>query len=91
MLSDRRGIIVWLNSIKHAKHLRRYGNVLYVSKRLKYVVMYCDTNKVDEVSNKIQSLKYVKKVEPSYRPLIQTEFDSKKPDKAKEYDYKLGF
>jgi len=91
MIVERQGLIVWLNSNKYAKHLRKYGNVLYVSKRLKYVVLYCDIEQVEETMNKIQALKFVKKVEPSYRPFIQTEFESKKPDKAKEYDYKLGF
>ncbi|MEH7391661.1 DUF2129 domain-containing protein, partial [Bacillus sp. JJ1474] len=38
MLGQRQGIIVWLYSLKQAKMLRRFGNVHYVSKRLKYVV-----------------------------------------------------
>ncbi|OZS79574.1 carbon-nitrogen hydrolase, partial [Tetzosporium hominis] len=31
----------------------------------------------------------VKKVEPSYKPFLKLEFESKL-DKAKEYDYKIG-
>ena len=42
MLSQRQRLIVWLNSIKQAKMLRKFGNVHYVSKRLKYVVLYCN-------------------------------------------------
>jgi len=32
----------------------------------------------------------VKKVEPSYKPFLKLEFENSKPDKAKEYDYKMG-
>ena len=40
---------------------------------------------------KLSSFSYVKRVEPSYRPFLKTEFESKKTDKTEEYDYKLGF
>ncbi|KUP07318.1 hypothetical protein Q73_04975 [Bacillus coahuilensis m2-6] len=90
MLKERQGIIVWLYNLKHAKTLRRYGNVQYVSKKLKYVVIYCDSTQYDSIYDKISSLPYVKGVQPSFKPYIKTEYQNSKPDKAKEYDYKLG-
>lgn len=87
--SKRQGIIVYLHSLKHSKMLRKFGNVHYVSKRLKYVVLYCDMNLIDQTMDKISSYSYVKKVEPSYKPFLKLEFESKL-DKAKEYDYKVG-
>jgi uncharacterized protein YlbG (UPF0298 family) len=39
---------------------------------------------------KISSYSFVKKVEPSYKPYLRMEFENSKPDKAKEYDYKMG-
>jgi uncharacterized protein YlbG (UPF0298 family) len=90
MLGQRQGIIVWLYSLKQAKMLRRFGNVHYVSKRLKYVVLYCDLADTEELMEKINSYSFVKKVEPSYKPFLKTEFENSKPDKAKEYDYKMG-
>lgn len=90
MLSQRQGLIVWLNSIKQAKMLRKFGNVHYVSKRLKYVVLYCNQNEIEELIGKLKSFSFVKKVEPSYKPFLKIEFENSKPDKAKEYDYKMG-
>jgi len=88
---QRQGLIIWLYSLKQAKSLRKYGNIHYVSKRLKYVVLYCDAEEINELMEKIQSYSFVKKVEPSYRPFVKTEYENSKPDKAKEYDYKMGF
>lgn len=90
VLSQRQGIIVWLYSLKQAKMLRKFGNVHYVSKRLKYVVLYCDLENVDSVMEKIQTYSFVKKVDPSFKPFLKTEYENSKPDKAKEYDYKMG-
>ncbi|MEH7122982.1 YlbG family protein [Bacillus sp. JJ1532] len=90
MLGQRQGIIVWLYSLKQAKMLRRFGNVHYVSKRLKYVVLYCNLDETEEIMAKISAFSFVKKVEPSYKPFLKLEFENSKPDKAKEYDYKMG-
>jgi uncharacterized protein YlbG (UPF0298 family) len=90
MLGQRQGIIVWLYTLKQAKMLRRFGNVHYVSKRLKYVVLYCDMEETEGLIAKISSYSFVKKVEPSYKPFLRMEFENSKPDKAKEYDYKMG-
>lgn len=69
--------------------LRKFGNVHYVSKRLKYVVLYCDMDQIEKTMDKISSYSFVKKVVPSYKPFLKLEFESKL-DKAKEYDYKIG-
>ncbi|MDE3838399.1 hypothetical protein C0966_03230 [Bacillus methanolicus] len=90
MFVQRQGIIVWLYSLKHAKMLRRFGNVHYVSKRLKYVVLYCNQEETEMLIEKLQSFPFVKKVEPSYKPFLKMEYENSKPDKAKEYDYKMG-
>ncbi|MDZ5470672.1 YlbG family protein [Bacillus sp. 31A1R] len=90
MLGQRQGIIVWLYSLKQAKMLRKFGNVHYVSKRLKYVVLYCDLEDAEGIMEKINSYSFVKKVEPSYKPFLKDEYENSKPDKAKEYDYKMG-
>lgn len=90
MLGQRQGIIVWLYTLKQAKMLRKFGNIHYVSKRLKYVVLYCDLVDVEGITEKLNSYSFVKKVEPSYKPFLKVEFENKKPDKAKEYDYKMG-
>ncbi|QPC46230.1 YlbG family protein [Mangrovibacillus cuniculi] len=88
---ERQGIIVWLYSLKHAKSLRRFGNVIYTSKRLKYVVIYNNAEDHEKLVAKMENLNFVRKVDSSFKPMIKTEYENSKPDKAKEYDYKMGF
>ncbi|MBD8068413.1 YlbG family protein [Bacillus sp. PS06] len=90
MFGQRQGIIVYLHSLKHIKSMRRFGNIHYVSKRLKYMVIYNDMDNVESLIGKIKSLPYVKQVEPSYKPYLKLEYENSNPDKAKEYDYKIG-
>lgn len=87
---DRQGIIIFLNNLRQAKSLRKYGHVHYISRKMKYVVLYCDQADVESVMRKLEQLPSVKKVQPSYRPFLKTTYENAKPDKAKEYDYKTG-
>ncbi|WP_026692153.1 YlbG family protein [Peribacillus kribbensis] len=89
MLGSRQSIIIWMHSLKQVKMLRRFGNIHYVSKKLKYVVLYADMEDVPAISEKLQSYSFVKKVELSYKPFLKVEYENSKPDKAKEYDYKM--
>lgn len=92
MIGQRQGLIVWLKSLKKARQLKRYGNVHYVSKRLKYAVVYCDMKNRDRIIQKLESLSFVKKVELSYRPYLRTEFNDKTKEEMEEleYDYRIG-
>lgn len=89
-MEDRQGLIVYVTQLKHSKSLRKYGHVHFISRKLKYVVMYCNQSDIENVMQKLQRLPFVKSVEPSYRPFVKTEYENAKPDKAKEYDYKIG-
>ncbi|MFX3622477.1 MAG: YlbG family protein [Ectobacillus sp.] len=88
MFGQRQGIIIYLHSLKQAKLLRKYGNIHYISRRFKYVVLYCDMNQAEALKEKLNNLPFVKQVELSYRPFLKTEFENSRPDRAKEYDYK---
>lgn len=89
MFNERIGLIVWIRSLKQVRSLRKFGNVHYVSKKMKYAVVYCNHNEVDQVEKKLDSLPYVKSVDRSHIPFLKTEFEDPKKDKAKEYDYKI--
>ena len=89
-MQGRQGLIVYVHQLKHAKGLRKYGHVHYISRKLKYVVIYCNREEIEGVMSKIQRLPFVKDVVESFRPDLKTEFENAKPDKAKEYDYKVG-
>ena len=50
MFGQRQSMIVYLHSLKHAKILRKYGNIHYISKRLKYAVVYCDMEQIEHMT-----------------------------------------
>ncbi|WP_188205687.1 YlbG family protein [Alkalibacillus aidingensis] len=77
MLTKRQGIIVWVKHIKQLRKLRRYGHVIYGSKRRKYVLLYVNQEQVEEVMDQLNQLNFVKQVEPSYKPYIDTVYQSK--------------
>lgn len=90
MFNERIGLIVWVRSLKQVRGLRKFGNIHYVSKKMKYVVVYCNQSEREQVENRIESLPYVKSVERSQIPFLKTEYQDPKQDKAKEYDYKIS-
>lgn len=84
MITERTGLIVWLNDTKPAKNLERFGSIHYISKKMSYVVLYTYTDKLDDTLRGLQRLPYVKKVERSYRNEIKTEYTSNIPDQLKK-------
>lgn len=90
LFTERQGLAVWLHSLKNVRQLRRYGNIHYVSKKMKYVILYCDQAEAESVAERLRSMPFVKKIELSMRPYVSTEYQNAKPDKAKEYDYRMG-
>ncbi|TFJ94542.1 YlbG family protein [Lentibacillus salicampi] len=90
MRTKRRGLIVWFQHMKNIKHIKRYGHLLYSSRKLKYAVVYVDQEILENAESKLLKLPFVSKVERSYKPFLRTDFENAKPDKAKQYDYKMG-
>ncbi|WP_416151061.1 YlbG family protein [Salipaludibacillus sp. HK11] len=88
--SNRVSLAIWVQSLKQVKQLKRFGNIHYVSKKMKYVILYCDEDRVDETINKLQSFHFIKKVSMSMRPWIKTEYQNSVPPKVKKEDYKMG-
>ncbi|MGE5702837.1 MAG: YlbG family protein [Clostridia bacterium] len=85
----RYGVAVWIKNPRVAKHLRKYGSIHFVSKRLNYVSMYVDADAMDNTIRQMEKLPFVTRVERSYRHEIPTTYNNAKPDKAKEFDYHL--
>ncbi|WP_068672495.1 YlbG family protein [Oceanobacillus sp. Castelsardo] len=90
MRINRQGLIVWFQHMKNLKQIKRHGNLIYASKRLKYAVIYVDQTDVAYVETKLTKLPFISKVERSYKPFVRTDYENAKPDKAKQYDYKMG-
>ncbi|MBP0724791.1 DUF2129 domain-containing protein [Bacillus sp. RG28] len=89
MFVQRQGIIIYLQSLKQSKILRKFGNIHYVSKRLKYVVLYCNMDDVDRTIERLKKFHFVKKIDLSLKPFIKTEYEGKNSERNKEYDYQI--
>jgi len=90
MHSKRQGLIIWFQHRKNIKHIRRYGNLMYVSRKMRYAVLYVNRDDIDSIEENLLKLPFISKVERSYKPFLKTDFENALPDKAKMYDYKMG-
>lgn len=92
MLVKRQGLIVWFHQMKHVKHIKKFGHMIHVSKKLKYAMIYVDQESIDHTYQSLMKLPFISKVEHSYKPFINTDFENKKATKEKEaeYEYKMG-
>lgn len=90
MQINRQGIIVWFQHRKNIKQIRRFGNLIYVSKRMRYAVLYVDQEEVEATIENMSKLSFISKIDLSYKPFLKTDFENALPDEAKIYDYKMG-
>lgn len=90
MRVKRQGLIVWFQHKRNIKQIKRFGHLIYVSKRMKYAVIYVNQDEIEEVEQAMSKLSYIIKVQRSYKPFINTDYENAIPDKAKIYDYKMG-
>ncbi|EOH90170.1 hypothetical protein I588_04156 [Enterococcus pallens ATCC BAA-351] len=81
-VQKRRGIVVWVYSLKQLKTLKRYGLIHYVSRKMKYVVLYVNEEVLEESEEKLQALHFVRQVERSYRPDVEMNFADRIGTKA---------
>ncbi|BBN98557.1 YlbG family protein [Sporolactobacillus terrae] len=87
-IQNRDGIIVWLYNTKYLRVLRRYGYVHYISKRMKYALLYCDHEQTKKTLNQLLKLKFVKAVDVSHMQEVRTTYEKGK-SRAEERDERL--
>ena len=85
MLPERTGYIIWVSDLKAARGLERFGTVHYMSKKLHYVVIYMNTDRVEETLKQMGKLSFIRKIERSYRNELKTEYTKDSEDKTKFY------
>jgi uncharacterized protein YlbG (UPF0298 family) len=83
MITPRAGIVVWLRDYKKSKALESYGVVHYVSRKMRYAVLYVNLNQVDEVMANVAKLPFVKTAERSFRHELRTDYSSSSGEKNK--------
>ena len=71
----RRGIFVYLQHLKQSKQIRRFGAVQYVSRKMKYVLIYVNEEDVASTVQQLEKLRYVKQIVVSPRPELMTDFE----------------
>ncbi|KRN02818.1 hypothetical protein FD13_GL001537 [Levilactobacillus senmaizukei DSM 21775 = NBRC 103853] len=84
-MQDRQSLIVYTYSLKQTRQLKRYGTVMYVSKKMRYVVLYVNRDDISALTDQLSHLRFVKRVVASNRPDIRETFngvaeDLKTPD-----------
>lgn len=81
-IKERQGLIVYINNFHVLRRLRRYGHIMYVSRRMHYVVMYVDRASAESLQEKLEKLYNVTHVEFSEWPNIDpTVFGLNEADK----------
>jgi len=90
MRIKRQGIIVWFQNRRNIKQIKRYGHLIYTSKKLKYAVIYVDQENIEKIEGKLKKLPYILKTSRSQMPYIRTNYEKVILDKDEKYDYHLG-
>lgn len=90
MRVKRQGMIVWFQNRRNIKQIKRFGHLIYTSKKLKYALIYVDQEKVDNIEAKLKKLPYIIKTSRSEIPFIRTNYEKVALDKDDKYDYHLG-
>lgn len=75
-LTPRTNLIIYMKSSKNERQLRKYGHIAYFNRKDKWLSLYIDTDKVDEVLEQLSRLKYVLKVEISPYQTLETDYES---------------
>lgn len=78
----RQGIYVYFKHVRDIQKLEKYGNVISFSKKNRYICLYVDESKVDNIILELESKKYVKKIIKS--EFTELSFDFAKLDKSLE-------
>ncbi|MCI1857606.1 MAG: YlbG family protein [Sporolactobacillus sp.] len=70
----RDGLIIWMYNTKYIRILRRYGYVHYVSKKMKYAVLYCNHDAAHTVVDQLKRLKFVRQIDYSHLQEVPTTY-----------------
>ncbi|TWT14224.1 DUF2129 domain-containing protein [Streptococcus sp. sy010] len=70
----RLGLLVYLYYNRDAKKLSQYGDKIYHSKKMRYLLLYVNAEGAEQILAEISQLNYVKTVLPSYFTDINQEF-----------------
>lgn len=91
-ITPRTSLIIFLKNSSYQYKLRRYGDIVYFSKKMGYCVLYVDSTEVNDELEEISQLDFVKHVERSNEEnidLSSSHIEGQISEMAKEADNKL--
>lgn len=74
----RTSLIIYLKHMKHERHIRKYGHIIYSNRTRKYVVMYINENDADCIVNRLMKLKYVRHIDGSPYKYLKKTYEKEK-------------
>lgn len=78
---ERQSITVWLYTLKQWKQLRKFGNIHYISQRMKYAILYVNKQGLEKTMEDLEKLNFVRSVELSHRKDIDMTFKDAIPNR----------
>lgn len=91
-ITKRIGLIIFLKNASDQYKLRRYGDIVYFSKKMRYCVLYVDEDEaayeIKEISN-LDFVKHVEKSEEENLDLSSSHLEGQITDLAKKAEDKL--
>ncbi|RST93698.1 hypothetical protein CBF33_00320 [Vagococcus lutrae] len=72
----RRGVIVWVYTLRPIRQLKKFGVIQHVSRKQKYVYLYMNEWDIEKNIERLEKLHFIRSVEQSYRPDIPVTFQS---------------
>lgn len=90
MRVERTALIVWYRHRRNLSQIRRHGHLLYASRRMRYAVLYVNSEDAEEIEKRLANYSFVNKIDKSLKKLIRTNYDKKDIAKKKEYDFHIG-
>lgn len=74
-MQERTKFIIWLYSLKQVNKLKHYGLIHYVSKKMKYVIMYVNEENADKVLASLSQLTFVREIEELTDKYLENNFE----------------
>ncbi|MGT2911238.1 YlbG family protein [Streptococcus cameli] len=71
---ERTCLTVYLHYNRDAKKLHQHGDLVYHSKRMRYVLLYVDQNQAEALIKNLKKERFVKKILPSFVKDIDQNF-----------------
>lgn len=66
-VQSRTSLVVYVSSLRQVRQLKRYGHLEYVSKRMRYAVIYVNEDEAKETIGRLKQLRFVKRIIESPR------------------------